>query len=84
VGVPDEKWGEVGKAFIVLKPGEAMSNGEAFEFLKGKVAKYKIPKYVELIEELPKTASGKIQKFLLKEWHKNRVQGVKGSRGQVT
>ncbi len=84
VGVPDEKWGEVGKAFIVLKPGEAMSNGEAFEFLKGKVAKYKIPKYVELIDELPKTASGKIQKFLLKEWHKNRVQGVKGSRGQVT
>jgi len=84
VGVPDEKWGEVGKAFIVLKPGEAMSNGEAFEFLKGKVAKYKIPKYVELIEELPKTASGKIQKFLLKEWHKNRVQGVMGSRGQVT
>jgi fatty-acyl-CoA synthase len=35
----------------------------------GKVAKYKIPKYVEFAEELPKTASGKIQKFLLKEWH---------------
>ncbi|OGQ13845.1 MAG: hypothetical protein A2026_10020 [Deltaproteobacteria bacterium RBG_19FT_COMBO_46_12] len=69
VGVPDEKWGEVGKAFIILKPGETMNNGEAFEFLKGKVAKYKIPKYVEFIEELPKTASGKIQKFLLKEWH---------------
>ena len=67
VGVPDEKWGEVGKAFIVLKPGETMGNGEVFEFLKGKVAKYKIPKYVEYIEELPKTASGKIQKFLLKE-----------------
>jgi fatty-acyl-CoA synthase len=69
VGVPDEKWGEVGKAFVVLKPGETMRNGEVFEFLKGKVAKYKIPKYVEYIEELPKTASGKIQKFLLKEWH---------------
>ena len=73
VGVPDEKWGEVGKAFIVLKPGEAMDNGEVFEFLKGKVAKYKIPKYVELIEELPKTASGKIQKFVLKEWHQNKL-----------
>ena len=72
VGVPDEKWGEVGKAFIVLKPGEAMDNGEVFEFLKGKVAKYKIPKYVELIEELPKTASGKIQKFVLKEWHQTK------------
>jgi len=73
VGVPDEKWGEVGKAFVVLKPGEAMSNGEVFEFLKGKVAKYKIPKYVEYIENLPKTASGKIQKFLLKEWHQNKL-----------
>ena len=72
VGVPDEKWGEVGKAFIVLKPGETMGNGESFEFLKGKVAKYKIPKYAEYIEELPKTASGKIQKFLLKEMHKSK------------
>ena len=73
VGVPDEKWGEVGKAFVVLKPGETMSNGEVFEFLNGKVAKYKIPKYVEYIEELPKTASGKIQKFLFKEWHHNKL-----------
>jgi fatty-acyl-CoA synthase len=69
VGVPDEKWGEVGKAFIVLKPGETMGNGEVLDFLKGKVAKYKIPKYVEYVRELPKTASGKIQKFVLKEWH---------------
>ena len=67
------KWGEVGKAFIVLKPGETMNSGEIFEFLKGKVAKYKIPKYVEIIEELPKTASGKIQKFLLKELHKGEI-----------
>jgi fatty-acyl-CoA synthase len=71
VGIPDEKWGEVGKAFVVPKPGETMDNGEVFEFLKGKVAKYKIPKYVEYVEELPKTASGKIQKFVLKEWHKD-------------
>jgi fatty-acyl-CoA synthase len=69
VGIPDEKWGEVGKAFVVLKPGERMNNGEVLEFLKGKVAKYKIPKYVQYVEELPKTASGKIQKFLLKECH---------------
>ena len=69
VGVPDAKWGEVGKAFIVLKPGETMTEEEALKFLKGKVGKYKIPKYVGFLEELPKTASGKIQKFLLKEWH---------------
>jgi len=69
VGVPDEKWGEVGKAYIVLKPGETMTEEEAFKSLRGKVGKYKIPKHVQFVEELPKTASGKIQKFLLKEWH---------------
>jgi len=83
VGIPDEKWGEVGKAFIVLKPGKTMCNGEVFEFLKGNVAKYKIPKVVEVVDELPKTASGKIQKFVLKEWDKNRGQGVKDSSGRV-
>ena len=73
VGVPDEKWGEVGKAHIVLKPNETMAKEEALQFLRGKVAKYKIPKYVEFVEELPKTASGKIQKFLLKEGHKSKA-----------
>jgi fatty-acyl-CoA synthase len=70
IGVPDEKWGEVGKAFIALRPGETMAQEEVLEFFRGKVARYKIPKYVEFVEELTKTASGKIQKFLLKEWHK--------------
>ncbi len=79
IGISDEKWGEVGKAFIVLKPGETMGNAEILEFLKGKVAEYKIPKVVEVVEELPKTASGKIQKFVLKEWHRNRGQGAKAS-----
>jgi len=72
IGVPDEKWGEVGKAYIVLKPGEGMSEQEFLQFLRGKVAKYKIPKYVEYVEDLPKTASGKIQKFILKEWHRKQ------------
>jgi len=77
VGVPDEKWGEVGKAFIVLKPGETMGSDEVFEFLKGKVAKYKTPKYVRFVEEFPKTASGKIQKYLLKEWHHTKIRNTK-------
>lgn len=70
IGVPDEKWGEVGKAYIVLKDGEQMTEEEAFQFLRGKVGKYKIPKYIEFVESLPKTASGKIQKYILKEWHR--------------
>lgn len=67
VGVSDAKWGEVGKAFIVLKIEETMAETEVLEFLKGKIAKYKIPKYVEFVRELPKTPSGKIQKYLLKK-----------------
>jgi fatty-acyl-CoA synthase len=74
IGVPDGKWGEVGKAFMVLKSGESMDEEEALKFLQGKIAKYKVPKYVEFVEELPKTASGKIQKFLLREWHKGEAK----------
>jgi fatty-acyl-CoA synthase len=64
-GVPDEKWGEVGKASIILKNGERMNTLEVFEFLSGKIGKYKIPKHVEFVDELPRTATGKIQKYLL-------------------
>ena len=74
VGVPDKKWSEVGKAYIVCKPGETLTEEEALKFLRGKIGKYKIPKYVEFMEELPKTASGKIQKFLLKEGHQKKLQ----------
>jgi fatty-acyl-CoA synthase len=66
IGVPDKKWGEVGKAFVVLKPGEKTDAQEVLKFIEGKVANYKIPKYVEFLEELPKTPSGKIKKNLLK------------------
>jgi acyl-CoA synthetase (AMP-forming)/AMP-acid ligase II len=53
------------KAFVVLKLGDTMGNGGVFEFLKGSVAKYKIQKVVEVVVELPKTASDKIQKSVL-------------------
>lgn len=66
VGVSDQKWGEVGKAFIVLKEGHAMTEGEAIDFCSEKIAKYKIPKTIQFIEKLPKTAGGKIRKYLLK------------------
>ena len=67
IGVPDGKWGEVGKALLVLKPGEKMTKNEAINFLKGKVAKYKIPKHIEFTGEFPKTASGKIKKAELRK-----------------
>jgi fatty-acyl-CoA synthase len=76
VGVPDEKWGEVGKAYLVLKAGETMTEEEVLSFLQGKIGKYKIPRYVEFVKELPKTASGKIQKFLLKEKHHTKIRST--------
>ena len=70
IGVPDEKWGEVGKACVQLKPGKTLSLDELSAFLTDKMAKYKIPKYMAVVDELPRTvASGKVQKFILKDEH---------------
>jgi len=66
VSMPDEKWGEVGKAFIVVKEGQQLQHKEIISFLQDKLGKYKIPKSIECVEKLPKTASGKIKKRLLK------------------
>ena len=62
VGVPDERWGEVGRAFLVCRPEVVVSRGELREYLLPRLAKYKIPAYVDLVERLPRTGSGKVQK----------------------
>jgi len=69
VAVPDEKWGEVPKAFVSLKPGAQASPQEIVAFCRERLAHFKCPKSVEF-GELPKTSTGKIQKFRLreKEW----------------
>ena len=64
-GVPDERWGEVGKAWIILARGQRLTEEEILRFLDGKVGRYKIPKHIEFTESFPRTASGKIQKYLL-------------------
>jgi fatty-acyl-CoA synthase len=66
-GVPDRKYGEQVMAAIVLKKGVEMTEDEAREFCRGKIANYKIPKYVRFVDSYPMTASGKIQKFKLRE-----------------
>lgn len=75
IGVPDEKWGEVGKALIVPKDGEKIAEEEIFDFLKGKLAKYKIPKHVEFTTEFPTTASGKIKKAELRDKYGHKKVG---------
>jgi fatty-acyl-CoA synthase len=67
IGVPDEKWGETGMAFIRLKAGESGSGHEISDFCRGKLAKYKIPRRVRFMDEMPKTARGKIRKAALRE-----------------
>jgi fatty-acyl-CoA synthase len=62
IGIPDEKWGSVGKAFLCLNKAETLNYEELVLFLKGRIASYKIPKSMEVFDELPKTASGKIKK----------------------
>jgi len=69
IGVPDDYWGEVPKAFVVLKPDVHGTPDEIIAFCRDHIAHFKAPKYVE-IGDLPKTSTGKIQKFVLrdKEW----------------
>ncbi len=67
IGVTHEKWGEVGKAFIVLKDGESLADDEIRQFMDDKLARYKIPKHYEFREDLPKSAAGKILKRELED-----------------
>lgn len=62
IGIPDEKWGEVGKAFLTLKPGMSVTTGEVREYLTKNLGKYKVPKFYEIRETLPLSSTGKILK----------------------
>jgi fatty-acyl-CoA synthase len=64
--MPDEKWGETPCAFVELKPGAKVSEKELVEFCRGHLARFKVPRAV-VFGELPKTSTGKIQKFALRE-----------------
>jgi fatty-acyl-CoA synthase len=66
VGLPDAKWGEAPHAFVVLKPGAAATGEELRTFVRDRLAHFKTPHSVTFLAELPKTATGKIQKFVLR------------------
>ena len=70
VGAPDEERGQIVKAYVVLKPGVAPDSRTARElqdFVKREIAPYKYPRSVEFVPELPRTATGKLQRFRLRE-----------------
>jgi len=65
VGVPDEKWGEIVVAYVVLRPGQRADERELIDHVRGRIAHFKAPRQVHF-GELPKTGTGKIQKFMLR------------------
>ena len=67
IGVPDERFVEEIMAWVMLKPGETADAEEIREFCKGKIAHYKIPRYVKMATEFPMTVTGKVQKFRMRE-----------------
>jgi fatty-acyl-CoA synthase len=68
IGVPDEKYGEELCAWIVLHPGAPAVDAEAIrDFCRGKIAHYKVPRYVLFVEEFPMTVTGKVQKYKMRE-----------------
>jgi fatty-acyl-CoA synthase len=80
IGVPDEKWGERPKAFVVLRePESGVSEDELKEHVRARIARFKVPRDIEFVTELPKTSTGKVQKFELreKEWagEQSRIRG---------
>jgi fatty-acyl-CoA synthase len=70
VAIPDERWGERPKAFVTLKNGKEATDEEIIEHCRRRIARFKAPAAVEFVKELPKTSTGKVQKFVLreKEW----------------
>jgi fatty-acyl-CoA synthase len=67
IGVPDRKYGEEIMACIILRPGVATTEDEIKEFVKSNMARHKTPRYVKFMDSFPMTASGKIQKYKLRE-----------------
>ena len=66
VGLPDEKWGEAPHAFVVLRAGMTVSENELRDFARANMAHFKAPQRFTVVSELPKTATGKIQKYVLR------------------
>jgi fatty-acyl-CoA synthase len=65
IGVPDERWGEVGRAFVIARAGASLSEAQVIEHCRARLARFKVPVRVVVTDSIPRTASGKVQKHLL-------------------
>ncbi|MFI5098848.1 MAG: AMP-binding protein, partial [Candidatus Acidiferrales bacterium] len=80
IPVPDEKWGEVPRALVVLKPDANVTEAELIEFCRSRLSHYKCPRSVEFVENLPKTATGKVQKKSLRQKFRGQDAGSEVAR----
>jgi fatty-acyl-CoA synthase len=67
IGVPDERYGEIVCAWVVLRPGAELDEEALREYCRGRIARFKIPALVRFVDEFPMTVTGKIQKFRMRE-----------------
>ena len=83
VGIPDERLGEVVVAWVRLKPGETATEDELRRFCEGKISYFKIPQFVRFVDQFPKTVTGKIQKYRMREFE-IRERGLQEIAGRQT
>ncbi|WP_232323659.1 AMP-binding protein [Catenuloplanes japonicus] len=81
VGVPDPAWGETGRAFLVPAAGRRIDAGEIRAFLTGRLARYKIPRYIDVVDALPRTGSNKVRKPQLRALPLPGATGTAGLAG---
>jgi fatty-acyl-CoA synthase len=67
VGVPDQRFGEELCAWVIAKPGQQLTEDDLRAYCKGKIAHYKVPRYIQFVDAFPMTVTGKIQKFKIRE-----------------
>ena len=84
VGAPDEQWGEVPIAFVTARGGEEIDADELIAFARERLARFKVPKRIVVLEELPKTGTGKIQKFELRERGRGRLTARRPRRASTS
>jgi len=78
--IPDPKWGEAVRAAVTLRPGKVTDSEELIAFCKERLARFKVPKAIDVLDELPKSGVGKILRRALREpWWKNQARGVHGA-----
>jgi len=68
IGIPDDKWGEIGRAFVVARPGAAITLDVLREHCAERIARYKAPRSLVIVEELPRNTTGKVSKAALRAY----------------